>query len=213
MLYHVVSCCIYFGTIITAQLETEDSWGNDVDSGRQVNINEVSDKVRNQALRYQQGDEYGQPIQATCTGMCRHTCRCKTNNFQAHDFLFDSVAFLLTEKEQTTFVSRHLRGSFLAVEKTFSMPAFFSSFFVVGRLNGNGYKTDRCLYLTKWTRPSGANKIERKKGICLRGKCRLKGPSSVCPLLQHHLFSPENNFPRPRPFFFRFGVPSWAMHS
>ena len=98
--------------------------------------------------------------------------------------------------------------------KNISMPAIFSSFFVVGRLNGNGYKTDRCpLFWRNEPAQAAQTRLKGKKGICLRGKCRLKGPSSVCPLLQHHLFSPENTFLGPDLFFFRFGVPLWAMHS
>ena len=144
--------------------------------------------------------------------MCRHTCRCKTNNFQAHDFLFDSVAFLLTKKEQQhsfIFVSRHLRGSFLAVEKNISMPETFSSFFVVGRLNGNGYKTDRCpLFLTKWTRPSSAKQDWKgKKAFACAGSAGWKVPQVFVHYFKHHLFSPENAFLGPHLFFSPFWGP------
>jgi hypothetical protein len=98
--------------------------------GREVNINEVSDEVNNEDLRYQWGDvmnivaknwkwtDMGSPLKPVARGCVSTHANCK-EHFLARDKCFFWFFRLSSHGEGAkTFGSRHLRGYFLAVGET-----------------------------------------------------------------------------------------------
>ena len=96
--------------------------------------------------------------------------------------------------------------------KNISMPAIFSSFFVFGRLNGNGYKTDRCPLFNSISDEMNPPKRRKqdwkgKKAFACAGSAGWKVPQVFVHYFKHHLFSPENTFLGPGFFFSPFWGP------